>query len=337
MEQTPGSQFPATQIVVLIPIFNDWPSLTRLLREIDGTLQPANLQGPVIIVDDGSTVKPPHELLNQTYAHLQKVELVNLRCNLGHQRAIAVGLAHLNRTGLAAGVVVIMDGDGEDRPEYIPLLVSAVVMNQYQVVFAARTKRMAGAFFRLMYSLYRLVHWLLTGVPVRVGNFSALSTSVVPELLMQHALWNHYAATILRSRIRFSTVPIPRERRYAGESRMGYSNLVAHGLSAIAVFGEVVGARLIIFFSALTVIAVVLLGILLGIRISTVHHVPGWAAVTAGLLLLFGAQALLSILVLALIVLGDRSQARVIPLRDAELFIESVGSLPLHQPKGSDV
>jgi hypothetical protein len=111
---------------------------------------------------------------------------------------------------------------------------------------------------------------------------------------------------------------------------MRFSNLVAHGLSAIAVFGEVVGARLIIFFSGVTLIALSLLGILLGVRFLTPHPIPGWAPVAVGLLLLFGIQALLSILVLALIVLGDRSQARVIPLRDAELFIESVETLPSH-------
>lgn len=330
MEKSVSSRNSDGRVVILVPVFDDWESLTRLLRELDSTLQSAAIPCRVTIVDDGSTATPPNELLHQNYTHLQKVELVRVRSNLGHQRAIAVGLAHLNKTGVDENVVVIMDGDGEDRPEHIKRLVSALAEQQSGVVFAARTKRMEGFFFRVMYFLYRLVHWLLTGVPVRVGNFSALSSSLLPQLLVRHDLWNHYAATILRSRIRFSTVPIPREKRYAGESHMRFSNLVAHGLSAIAVFSEVVGARLIIFFSGVTLIAFCLLGFLLGGRFLTQHPVPGWAPLTVGLLLLFGMQALLSILVLALIVLGDRSQARVIPLRDAELFIESVGTLTSH-------
>jgi glycosyltransferase involved in cell wall biosynthesis len=318
------------RVVILVPIFNDWESLTRLLREMDAALQSASIVCRVTVVDDGSTATPSNELLNQKYAHLQKVERIRLRCNLGHQRAIAVGLAHLCKTRDAGSVVVIMDGDGEDRPEHIPRLITALAEQHCGVVFAARTKRMEGLFFRLMYFLYRLAHWLLTGVPVRVGNFSALSFSLLPQLLMRHDLWNHYAATILRSGIRFSTVPIPREQRYAGKSHMRFSNLVAHGLSAIAVFGEVVGARLIIFFSGVTLIAFSLLGMLLGIRLLTAHAIPGWTLIAVCLLLLFGMQALLSILVLALIVLGDRSQARVIPLRDAEWFIESEKSMSSH-------
>jgi polyisoprenyl-phosphate glycosyltransferase len=331
MDKSVSSRNPDGRVVILVPVFDDWESLTRLLRELDATLRSVAIPCRVTIVDDGSTATPPNELLHQNYTHLQKVELVRLRSNLGHQRAIAVGLAHLNKSGVPESVVVIMDGDGEDRPEHITRLVSALAEQQSGVVFAARTKRMEGFFFRVMYFLYRLVHWLLTGVPVRVGNFSALSSSLLPQLLVRHDLWNHYAATILHSRIRFSTVPIPREKRYAGESHMRFSNLVAHGLSAIAVFSEVVGARLIIFFSGVTLIAFCLLGILLGERFLVPYPIPGWAPLAVGLLLIFGMQALLSILVLALIVLGDRSQARVIPLRDAELFIESVGTLTSHQ------
>ncbi len=328
MEKSAGAQETRARAEILVPIFNDWESLARLLRELDVILAASGIQPSVTIVDDGSTTTPASEFLTQRYTHIEKVDLVRLRCNLGHQRAIAVGLTHLQKRGHTGSVVVIMDGDGEDRPEHIPRLISALADGHFDVVFAARTKRMQGLFYRLMYFLYRSVHWLLTGVPVRVGNFSALSTSIIPQLLVQHALWNHYAATILRSRIRYSSVPIPREQRYAGKSRMGFSNLVAHGLSAIAVFAEVVGARLIIFFSGVTFLALCLLGLLAGIRIIGHQHIPVWAAIAVGLLILFAAQALLSILVLALIVLGDRSQARVIPVRDAEIFIESVTTLP---------
>lgn len=315
-------------VAILTPNFNDWGSISRLLREIDATLGAANLQGRVTIVDDGSTEAPSGEFTHQNYSHLGKVEVVRLRCNLGHQRAIAVGLAHLNKTGVGAQAVVVMDGDGEDRPANIPRLLDELRTQQCRVVFAARTKRLEGLFFRLMYFLYRTVHWLLTGVPVRVGNFTAIQPSMLPELLVRHDIWNHYAATILCSRVRYALVPLPREKRYEGESHMRFSALVAHGLSAIAVFGEVVGARLILFFSGVMVLALGLLGFILGVRFFTPVAVPAWAPFAVGLLILFTAQALLSILVLALIVLGDRSQARIIPLRDAELFIESVTSLP---------
>jgi polyisoprenyl-phosphate glycosyltransferase len=318
---------PDGHVAILIPIFNDWGSLAKLLPEIDAVLKSAGLRGRVTVVDDGSTVTPDDEIRRQAYTSIRTTELVRLRCNLGHQRAIAVGMAHLNRSGVGAGAVVVMDGDGEDRPEDIPPLVAELSRTHCQVVFAARTKRFESQAFRLMYQLYRLVHWLLTGIAVRVGNFSAVSPSILPGLLISPDIWNHYAAAVFRSRIRFSTLPLPRGRRYLGASQMRYSSLVAHGLSAIAVFGEIVGARLILLVGGAVVLASFLLAVVVAVRLFTTYAIPGWATNAAGLLILFLMQAILSILILALIVLGGRTQAKVMPLRDAELFIESVRPL----------
>jgi len=177
---------------------------------------------------------------------------------------------------------------------------------------------------RLMYPVYRLVHWLLTGISVRWGNFSAISSSVLPGLLVCPDVWNHYAGAVVRSRIRFSTVPLPRGKRYLGESHMRYSDLVVHGLSAIAVSSEVMGARLIILSSGVLAILLVLFGVALFARLYTSYAFPGWAAIATGVLILFTMQGLLSILIFALTVLGRRSQAKIVPLRDAEPFVESV-------------
>jgi glycosyltransferase involved in cell wall biosynthesis len=315
-------------IAILIPVFNDWESLARLLPEVDAALGAASLEGHVIVVDDGSTVAAPDEFGRHSYFHLSTVEVIRLRCNLGHQRAIAVGMAHLSKIGVGARAIIIMDGDGEDRPEDIPRLVAELYGQQGDVVFAARTKRTEGHTFRFMYFVYRLVFWLLTGAEVRGGNFSALSCSALPRLVVNPDLWNHYAATVLRSRMRLSTLPLPRGKRYGGKSHMRYSRLVAHGLSAVAVFSEVVGARLVIFFSGVLAILLFLLGMELFTRLYNTYAIPDWAAIATAVLILFTMQGLLSILIFALTVLGRRSQAKVVPLRDAEAFIESVLRLP---------
>ena len=333
MQDTTSAAVPSQedQVSILVPVFNDWESLARLLPEIDAALASAKLQGCLTVVDDGSTLAPTGEIRRRRYTNLRAVELVRLQCNLGHQRAIAVGMAHLSKTGVSANAVIIMDGDGEDRPEDIPRLFAALRASEDQrqchVVFAARTKRCEGSFFRLMYTLYRLVHWLLTGVSVRVGNFSALSPSALPRLVIAPDSWNHYAAAVFRSRIPFSTLPLPRGKRYLGQSHMQYSGLVAHGLSAIAVFSEVVGARLIILLSGMVGVVIFLLVIAMLVRLLTNQAIPGWATNVAGLLIIIAMQAMLSLLVLALIVLGDRSQAKIIPLRDAQLFIASAEPL----------
>lgn len=324
-----GDRSGLDRVVIVIPVFNDWASLARLLPEIDAALGSAGLSGRVAIVDDGSTLEAPAEIRGRSYTHLRQVEVIKLRRNLGHQRAIAVGLTHLASAGTGAEAVVVMDGDGEDRPEDIPRLLVELsnAGGAHHVVFAARSKRFEGPLFRLMYHLYRFLHWLLTGVAVRVGNFSALSPAAVQALSLHPDAWNHYAGAVFRSRIPFSTLPLPRAQRYAGSSHMRYSSLVAHGLSAIAVFSEIVGARLIVVFSAMVGLAIILLSIVVGVRLFTTLGIPGWATTAAGLLILFAMQAVLSILILVLVVLGDRSQAKVIPLRDAGLFIETVKPL----------
>lgn len=315
-----------THIVIVVPVFNDWMSLSVLLTNIDRALAVAGLRGSLVVVDDGSTVEPV-DVCREPFRQIQFVRLVKLRCNVGHQRAIAVGLTYVAKQGIRADAVVVMDGDGEDRPEDIPRLVQHLfeaAAIQPHVVFAARTKRLESFAFRTMYRLYRAAHWFLTGISVRVGNFSALRPATIQRLLMTPDSWNHYAAAVFRSRIPFSAVPVPRGQRYAGASHMRWSDLAAHGLSAIAVFAANVGARLLLLLSSLVVVAVALLITFGVVRAFTGRAADGWGLTVGGLLIVFLMQGILSLLLLALVVLGDRSQAKVVPYRDAEFFIDSV-------------
>jgi polyisoprenyl-phosphate glycosyltransferase len=270
----------------------------------------------------------PETMRTRTYVHLHSLEVVRLLRNLGHQRAIAVGLTHLYKTRAALGAVVVMDGDGEDKPEDVPRLIEELARHgNNSVVFAARTKRQENLPFRLMYRLYRLAHWLLTGVSVRSGNFSALPPAVLSRLVVVSELWNHYAAAVFRSRVPFRILPIERGKRYCGKSQMSFPGLILHGLSAISVSSDVVGVRLLLVTSILMVVAAVLVGVVLGIRFMTPLAIPGWATSAVGLLVVVLFQSLLLILVLAFIVLTMRSHVNVIPLRDAPMFVGAVETL----------
>ena len=100
--------------------------------------------------------------------------------------------------------------------------------------------------FAVFYHLYRHLHRALTGVRVRVGNFSILPFAYLSTLVAMSELWNHYAAAVFRSKLAFRMIPIPRGTRIAGSSKMNFVALVSHGLSAISVFGDIVGVRLLI-------------------------------------------------------------------------------------------
>ena len=322
-----GSDRLSERVAIVIPVFNDWAPLTVLLPLLDRAIGSRGWIGEVLVVDDGSVSPITPAMLNQTYQYLT-VEVLRLLRNLGHQRAIAVGLTYLHNTRSGLRAIVVMDGDGEDKPEDVPLLVEELVrQGNKSVLFAARTKRLENWSFQVMYRLYRLVHWLLTGVSVRVGNFSALSPAALSQLVVISELWNHYSAAVFRSRVPFRTLPLARGKRYCGKSQMNFPGLMLHGLSAISVFSDIVGVRLLVATIVLMLGAAGLVAVALGVRFMTPLAIPGWTTNAVGLLIVVLVQSLLLMLVLAFVILSLRSHVNVIPLRDAPLFVGSVETI----------
>ena len=315
---------PLEDVAIIVPVFNDWQPLCQLLGEIDTNIGSSARQGQVVVVDDGSYTNGADLLRIQKYANIRVIHLVRLLSNQGHQRAIAIGIVHLVLAGTGAESVIVMDGDGEDRPEHISRLLHELYKGDYSVVFARRTQRSERVLFRLLYSLYRLVYWLLLGVSVRWGNFSAMRASALPVLAVSPDLWNHYAASVTRSRLRFGTVGLPRGKRYSGESHMNYTNLVIHGLSSIAASSEVLGARLLIALSALLAFFSFAFGVEVAARLWTHVALPNIAIAMSLTLAGLTMQGIVFTLLFTLIVLHRRTQAKVIPLRDAQVYIGSV-------------
>jgi hypothetical protein len=308
-------------LTILIPNFNDWKSLRLLLPPIDRAVQGLEHHVSVLVVDDASTEPMPQDWPGQSFSALDSVEVLHLRSNQGHQRAIALGLYHLHEF-TDAEAVVVMDGDGEDRPEDLPALLTALVaVEGDKVVFAARTKRMESLGFRLCYRAYRLVHHALTGVVVEVGNFSVVPRPALARLMAVPDLWNHYAASIYRARLPRTLVPLPRGRRLAGESKMNFVSLLIHGLSAMSVFSDQVSARLLTAAVGFAVVAMGMMGVTAGVRWFTDLAVPGWATLTVGLLLLLVVQLLSFATLFAFLIASRRSSLNFLLTRDAPYFI----------------
>ena len=113
-------------------------------------------------------------------------------------------------------------------------------------MFAERTRRSETWFFQLCYRVYQALHWMLTGIRVRVGNFSIIPRSLLSRLVVVSELWNHYAAAVFKSKLPFGSIKTKRAERLGGHSRMDFVGLVIHGLSALSVHGERIGVRLIV-------------------------------------------------------------------------------------------
>jgi hypothetical protein len=311
-------------VAIVIPVFNDWEPLVRLLDEINETLSAAKLKGRVVVVDDGSNIVEDGRLRGRIYASLSTIEMVHLISNQGHQRAIAIGLVHVSKSGMQVESVVVMDGDGEDRPDHIPQLLRVLRSGDSSVVFAARTERHEGILFRVMYQVYCFLYRLMLGVPVRWGNYSAMRVSALSLLTMSPDLWNHYAAAVVRSRLRFGAIGLPRGQRYTGRTHMTYTSLVIHGLSSIAASSEMLGARMLMVLSVLLAVSSAGLAGELAARAWLPIPIPNIAIAVTVLLAGLTVQGIAFTFLFTLIVLGRRSQAGFVPLRDAPGYIDRV-------------
>ena len=215
-----------------------------------------------------------------------------------------------------------MDADGEDSPSDIPILLDQVqAQGDAKVVFAGRARRSEGVLFQVFYQMFKMAHWLLTGIKVRFGNFSAVPGTVLPRLVSVPDLWNHYAAAVVKSRIPYTVVPTARARRISGSSRMNFISLVVHGLSAVSVFSDRVGVRLLVALSAVTTVFCAGLAAIAVIGLISDVVVPRWLYYVAGFLTILLGQTLLLALVFIFVILAGRSGPSFIPSRDYSYFV----------------
>jgi glycosyltransferase involved in cell wall biosynthesis len=321
---------PATKplnLIILLPVYGDWDSAHHLLGQLDAALKDQPVTAQVLFVDDCSLTSTPDDFVPSKLRNVAYVETLRLRRNLGHQRAIAIGLCFIHAER-PCDAVLVMDADGEDKPEDVPRLIEMFRLEgARKVIFAQRGRRATTWTFKLFYFLYRWGHRLLTGVAVKVGNFSIIPAAHVATLVVVSDTWNHYAASVFRSRIPYTMLPTSRGTRLAGESKMNFVALVLHGLSAISVFAEVVGARLTMaIFGGVGVLTVLLVTVVF-IRWGTDLAIPGWATTAAGLLLVIVLQMLTVALGLTLLVLFNRNNLSFLPLRDYRYFVGEVRKL----------
>jgi glycosyltransferase involved in cell wall biosynthesis len=323
-EDTPGV---TDSVTLLIPTFNDWPALGKLLHQLDRELAELDVPVRVLVVDDGSTISWEPRPTSETLTSFASVQVLALRRNLGHQRAIAIGLAYLYAE-TDTGAVVVMDGDGEDRPSDVPRLIERLrASDRPTAVFAERTRRSESLTFRFFYTVYLAIHWLLLGRAARIGNFSALSRPVLTRLSVVSEMWNHYPAAVVRSRVPIATVPTERGTRLDGRSTMNFIGLVVHGLSAIAVSGDIVWVRILTGASLLIVVGILISIVAIAIRFFTDYAIPGWATNVVGLAALLCLQALAFAFVLSVTILNSRIQLGFIPIRDYRYFVDSVSDV----------
>lgn len=310
---------------ILMPVYNDWKAAALLLHQLNHTLLVAGHRPHVLLVNDGST--RGRRLSVDDLRGLDAFEsatILSLGTNLGHQRAIAIGIAHL-ASGKPAGDLVVMDSDGEDSPADVQRLVGAAdEFSEPTLVLALRAQRSENLLFRLFYILYTALFRGLTGNRIRFGNFSFVPAEFIPRLARMPELWNHYAAALIKSRLPRASIPTARATRLDGKSTMNFVGLVLHGLSAISVFSDVVGVRLLCVSLGFAGMCLFLIVGILFVRFFTALAIPGWATTAVGIATLLFTNALLLSVSFVFFTLSSRTVNSFVPARDYQTFVEDI-------------
>jgi polyisoprenyl-phosphate glycosyltransferase len=309
-------------LTIVVPVFNDWPSLARLVVDLDAAGSASNIDFSVLVIDDGSTESPAMDFVVDRLHRVHSIEIIALACNMGHQRAIAIGLVEASRRQ-DSDAVLVMDADGEDRPADIPRLVEEAARHPGHIVCTRRRRRPGLYAFTAWYVCYRLAFRVLTGSRLDFGNFCLIPGERLGALINNPAIWNHLASALSRARMPLLRVPVDRGTRYCGRSKMNFIALVMHGLSAMAVYSDVVMVRLLLAAVAVSVLTVFGLGWVVIIKLFTTLAIPGWATSAAGILVIVLVQAIMLFTIAAFNIMSARSFSVVIPMMEAPRFILS--------------
>ena len=233
------------KIKILIPVYNDFQSVSKLISNINSIILNDINEFSVIIVNDASTEKTEIDISN--FDKINSIKIINMKENQGHARCIATGLKHIFEKE-EFDYVIPIDGDGEDRPEEISKFVEFLKYDNTKPIVGERIKRSEGLVFKISYNVHKLITFIFTGHSIKYGNFTCLPKSTVEKMINEKATWSSFSGSLAKLEKHRSTIPSIRGERYFGPSKMSFYNLIKHSLSIISVFKTNAIIRSILFY-----------------------------------------------------------------------------------------
>ena len=232
------------KIKILIPVYNDWQSVFKLLDEINSLSVDSKFQISAIIINDASN----HDRINEdkNFENIKSIKILNMKINQGHARCIATGLKYINEKE-DFDFVIPMDGDGEDRPQEIIDFINQIKNLNNKPIVGQRIKRSENLIFKICYQIHKLITLTFTGKSIKFGNFTCLSKDTVKKMVNEKATWNSFSGSLTKVETDLIFIPSTRGTRYFGPSKMSFSNLLKHSLSIISVFRNTVLIRSALF------------------------------------------------------------------------------------------
>jgi len=241
--------------IILIPVYNDWKSVFKLLEEINVQLDGWEADVSVVIINDASTEERP--VNTSLLKNLKSINIVNMRENRGHARCNAAGLRYISENS-DFDLVIPMDADGEDRPAELGPLLCKGYEYPNKVVTANRVKRSEGLFFKFCYLAHKYLTFIFTGKSIKYGNYTCLPKFAVNKMINNSATWSSFSGSLAKifKDENLTSISSIRGTRYFGPSKMSFVNLLKHSLSIIAVFKTALLIRSIFFLIAYLILII---------------------------------------------------------------------------------
>ena len=231
------------KIIIMVPVFNDWKSLKKLLLELNENIQNFNYNFKCLIINDSSNISRPKISIPN---NLSSISVLNMKENRGHARCNAFGIRYVLKEEVF-DYLIIMDSDSEDRPIEIKSLIGSILKDPNNSVVAKRIKRAEGPIFQFLYRVHKLITYIFTGKKINFGNYSCLTKKDVEKLSNKASLWSSYSGSVKKHLTNFNEVDSIRGTRYFGPSQMSLFRLIIHSFSIIAVFKNQVFLRSLFF------------------------------------------------------------------------------------------
>ncbi len=300
------------ELIIMLPMYNDWDSFRILLKDLEKEFPTSR----IVVVDDGSSQQPG------TFTTSSPLDIIKLTHNLGHQKAIAIGLSYVAEK-YPASRVLIMDADGNDTIADAVKLQHLSHQNPDKIILAKRKKRNESGFFKMIYQLYLWIFRLLTGRSIRYGNFCLLPVIYVQKIVHLSNIWLHLPAAIVKSGFPNKELDTSKGERLQGKSKMNVTSFLFHGLGAIAVFTDIIALRLLITSIISIFISVAALVTIIFIKFSTNLAIPGWAsAVGSSLIIIILLSFLMSVLLIFIFIISQSSR-KFIPAIHYKDYLQS--------------
>ena len=217
--------------VIVIPVYDDWKSLNKLLYEINGNTSTKELV-KILIINDFSKKKP--QLNFKKLNKIKEIKILELAKNLGSQRAIAVALNYLKKIE-SSFYVTIMDSDGEDDPKHINKMIDLAKKNKNSVIVSCRKNREENLIIKICYKIHLILTFLLTVKWISYGNFSSFHSKNIKKILSDNSVWLAYSSAVMKN-TKIKKTYSKRLKRYFGKSKVSFPFLVTHSIKIIGVF-----------------------------------------------------------------------------------------------------